>query len=337
MWILMALTLTEGINVSIVSGNLYVLEILGGYILVRAYCRTPNDLDCFIRYLKMGMIFIVIVGAIDHTQHQHWFMNLVSGHLGDPRGVDFRNGFLRAQATFDHPILYGTFCSFAAILIFYNEKSTARALAYLALCCAGCVLAQSSAPLLSLMAALGMMTYDRVLRAYPWRWKLLVTGIAVGIVALWTVSNNPLSFLIRTFTLDPQTGYFRLLIWEYAGDEVLNSPWIGIGFREWQRPSFMGGSIDSLWLGLAVTYGIPCSIFVIMMMLLAMRGAGPRSVRPDLNSHTARMSSALSMVLSLTIFICFTVFFWGAMWTFLGVLAALRTNLSEMLERDAVS
>jgi O-antigen ligase len=173
------------------------------------------------------------------------------------------------------------------------------------------------------------------LAAFPWRWKLLFAGIALGIAAVMVLSQNPLSFFIRHFTLDPQTGYYRLLIWEFAGAEALQSPLVGIGFREWAHPAWMSPSIDSLWLGLATTYGLPAAVLFGLAILSSMHRSEPQIPDRYLDPFLVRLSHTLSLVLSLAAFVCFTVYFWGAMWTFLGALAALRTNLEEARSMQA--
>ena len=40
----------------------------------------------------------------------------------------------------------------------------------------------------------------------------------------------------------PQTAFYRLLIRQYAGAEVMNSPLFGIGLRDWARMPGMVGS-----------------------------------------------------------------------------------------------
>ena len=270
--------------------------------------------------------FIVIgIALVDQWHGGHWFRNSVAQVFGQVQlPAAFRGGFLRAQASFDHPILYGTFCAFAGVLFFYGETKLWRGLLWLAICGFGCFLAQSSAPLLAYMLGALLIAYDRVLVAYPWRWKALLTTIGTLVIALMIASEDPMSFLIRHLTFDPQTGFYRLNIWEWGGAEVLNSPLVGIGYRDWIRPSWMGSaSVDSMWLGLAMNYGIPMSCLTAGAVFASMR-------RPAGNvpmNHRTRVGRGLSVVLSLAIFVCFTVAFWGVMWTFLAALTALRTNL----------
>ena len=69
-------------------------------------------------------------------------------------------------------------------------------------------------------------------------------AIAISVVFLTTV--NPLGWIFNHFTLDPSTGYFRLMIWDAAGADVMQSPIFGIGTTDdWFRPTWMSSSVDS--------------------------------------------------------------------------------------------
>jgi MFS family permease len=234
----------------------------------------------------------------------------------------------------EHPILYGTICAFAFAIIYYGLRNGSRRIWYLALCTFGCVLAMSSAPLLSLFIAIGIIVYDRLLGSYPWRWKLFWYAILLLVVALVVVKDDPVQTLIRNFTLDAQTGFYRLMIWEYAGAEALNSPFVGIGKRDWQRIPGMDSSVDTIWLVFALQYGIPTSILFGLAMLTSMRRSGPPVPERHLDPYLVKMRRGLSITICLAFGVGFTVHLWGVMLTLLGMLMGLRTTLEEMRGRE---
>ena len=66
----------------------------------------------------------------------------------------------------------------------------------------------------------------------------------------------------------------RVHIWHYGTPSVLNYPIFGTGFNDWERPSWMGGSIDNFWFVCAVRYGIPGFLFMAAGFLSVCFGLG---------------------------------------------------------------
>jgi hypothetical protein len=334
-WIILALAVIEGPATALISGSLLSLEVLGGYLVMRAYFTSRADVQVFMLWFGRAVIVLVAVAVIDHVAGSNFVSNTIAGLSGRSHGSEYRNGLLRATSTLEHPILYGTMCAMACVLLFYGTMRKTYRIGYVALCVFGCVLAMSSAPLLALIVGVGVMIYDSVLRSYMWRWRLLFSGMAFCAVLLFLVRDDPIQTLIRNFTIDAQTGFYRLMIWDYAGAEVLRSPWFGIGKGDWQRIPGMNGSVDTIWLVLALAYGIAAPVFFAVALLLAMKRSGPRMPERYLDSYLTRMRRGLSITICLVMFVGFTVHFWGVMWTLLGMLAGLRTTLEEMRAREA--
>ena len=259
-WIILALTVVEGIGTAIVSGSLLALEVLGGYLIMRAYFTTRQDIEVFVKWFGRAVIALICIAVIDHIAGSNAVSGTLARIFGKTHGSEYRNGILRATSTLEHPILYGTMCALACIILFYGTRRSTYRLGYAAICTFGCALAMSSAPLLALILGVGVMIYDAVMRTYPWRWKLFLSGIGFCVFTLFLVRNDPIQTLIRNLTIDTQTGFYRLMIWNYAGSEALNSPWFGIGKGDWKRIPGMNGSVDTIWLVLALAYGLAVPI-----------------------------------------------------------------------------
>ena len=60
-WILLALTVTEGIAVSADSGMLVVLEFLGAYLIMRAFVRTRRDVEAYVSCLTAAILFLCLL------------------------------------------------------------------------------------------------------------------------------------------------------------------------------------------------------------------------------------------------------------------------------------
>jgi len=71
------------------------------------------------------------------------------------------------------------------------------------------------------------------------------------------------------FTLDAVNGYYRLLVWQFAGIRSAIT-FLGIGMSEECSVRVDADNVDSIWLRLAMKYGIPGSL----MIALALIGSG---------------------------------------------------------------
>jgi hypothetical protein len=337
-WVWMSFAVNSGVGVSAVSGSLIVLEFSGGYLVVRAYFSSRSDVQQFVTSFGKAVIFLVCVALFDHLNGRNLFNDTVAslfGLVNYPSSL--RNGLLRATATLEHPILFGTLCTFAYIVFYYGKLTGLGRTLFMALSAFGCVLAMSSAPLLALFLGTCLILYDRILQSYRWRWKVFLGIGALMFGLLFLIKSDPFATLIRNFTIDPQTGFYRLMIWDYAGHEVLQNPYFGVNRREWAKGTPLDGSIDTIWLAFALAYGIPASILLALSLLTSMRQKGTLAPDRYLDPYLLRMRRGLSITISLAIFIGFTVHFWGVMLTFLGILAGLRTTIEESLTRQSNS
>jgi hypothetical protein len=336
-WTLVALSITAGFAKASVSGTLICLEAIGGYVIVRAFFTERDDIKFLIRCLGKAITAIILIAIIDYIVGRNFVSGLFSAAVGAPPPTsEYRNGLLRATSTLDHSILYATVCAFAGVILYYGTEGTWRA-KYMVMCVFGCLLGMSSAALLSAAFAVAIMIYDRLFQAYPWRWRVLLASIASAVLLLCLVKSDPVATLVRNFTLDAQTGFYRLLIWRYAGAEVMNSPWVGIGFRDWQRIPGMNGSVDALWLVFSLNAGIPMAVLYGLLILTSLRRKGPRLRDALHDPYLVRVGRGLSIVLSLVIITGFTVHFWGSVLTLLGVFVGLKTTVEEMRAREALS
>jgi hypothetical protein len=241
-----------------------------------------------------------------------------------------RNGIYRASSVFEHPILLGVAMAFALILAQTLPWGT-RLLISVG-CATGLIASISSAPLLAALMGFALMGYSKFFR-HRRRWTIIILAIGSPLLMFLLVHPNPFSFLSGHLLLDPTSGYYRLLIWQYAGPHVLDNPLFGIGaLGNWVRPSWMNASIDSFWLVLALNYGIPGSVLIA----LSLASAFWLPVRcQDVNDtvigiREERMAEAIGIVVFITFYVGFTVHIWGICWMLLSLLAGLRANLGNL-------
>ncbi len=327
---MVAVILMTGRYSSLSSSVAEMLEFGGGYLVVRGYFFGRPALDAFIHTLKIVTIAIVVCAALEQITSSYLITNIVASVWGDPStGPDFRNGLLRARSTFPHPILYGAFCAIAGTIFLYSESRGSNRFFYVGFCFVGCIFAMSSAPLISFAVAVGVYCYDRLLRKNAWRWKALMTVIFSAIAVVFMVANRPTSWLVANLTLDPSTGYFRQATWDRALYNIGESPITGYGFDAFGDPNefFDRASIDSIWLVVALRFGVPMVIFILLACITAcMRTGGPKATR---DSYMDRMRTAFTLVLVVFALAGLTVHFWHSLWVFWGMCIGMRACLRE--------
>ncbi|MFK4577999.1 hypothetical protein [Bradyrhizobium ottawaense] len=145
-------------------------------------------------------------------------------------------------------------------------------------------------------------------------------------LAVMAVTNDPLGWILSHLTLEPESGYFRLLEWNSALFQISQSPWTGYAFFDFGQVELH--SIDCVWLALSLRYGLPVIVFLFL--------ANVTSVLPVKNSrnrtgdpYMTKMSTAFSLILVMFMFIGLTVHYWNYMWIFWGVCIGIRASLRE--------
>src|SRR5579872_2311345 len=97
----------------------FVWDILGGYLVMRFFIQEPEDIERVIRTFA----FLATVLAICMLNERYRMEN-VFGYLGAMKIVpELRDGLVRAQATFSHPLLAGTFGATLVPLFFWYWNS----------------------------------------------------------------------------------------------------------------------------------------------------------------------------------------------------------------------
>jgi O-antigen ligase len=109
-----------------------------------------------------------------------------------------------------------------------------------------------------------LIVWDRMLRFVKARW-LILAFLGVMLVAVMTVGMqfDIEDFLVNTLAFDPISAAARFDIFRYGMREIAGSPVFGIGFNDWTRPFWKGGSFDNFWLLIAMRYGIPALVFLV--------------------------------------------------------------------------
>jgi hypothetical protein len=177
-----------------------------------------------------------------------------------PTQMDPRWGFRRAQGVFEHPILLGIFCAtLVSVAIFLFPGKRMRAMRWLGapVVVLAAMTSLSTGALLSMNTQFALIGWNAALRGVAKRWTILIWQVVALYVAADLLSDRtPFHLFVDYATFNSQSSYNRILIWEFGSAAVMNSPVLGHGTDDWERPSYMHASMDNFWLVVAFRYGL---------------------------------------------------------------------------------
>ncbi len=330
-WMIGASLGTSGFD-SLSSASAECIEFLGGYLVARGLIFGPAALDKFVRVLKVITVVVVLFAMADRISGRWMAQDIIAAifHSSSPPGL-LRNGVVRATSTLDHPILLGSFCALVSAVFIYSERTMLRRTFYCGICLIGCYLSQSSAGLLGFLIILAAYVYDRIMKQFSWRWRLLWIIVAMFAITLFFVSDHPFESLVYHFTLDRETGYYRLMIWEAATPRISLSPLTGYGFISLgtSEDDILNNSIDSAWLVYSLRFGLPMIAFLFLTNVASLWPVRQTSKNWTDDNFLVKMCSAFSMILVVFLLTAFTVHFWNYMWIFWGLCIGIRASLRE--------
>jgi len=322
LWSAVALAVNNPSSVVQQTGSTGV-EFLGGYLVARAYIRTPAAFIGLCRLL-VGVVLLMLPFAIVEALTTRSVLLEVLGSIPGVGTVavvftESRLGLDRVQATLEHPIHYGLFCSVVLSLCLVGLKGTmgtGRRLVSGVLIFGAGFLALSSAAISALALQLGLILWSLAFARLRWRWWLLLGLFILAYIVIDVLSNRtPIRVFLHYMTFSAHTGYWRLLILEYGLQNVAANPIFGIGLNDWVRPAWMfTQSVDNFWLLSAMSFGIPGFIFLAGGYLLVLGRVMWRDFEGDRVLSQLRLAWVFTF-LGLS-FVLITVHVWGSMYSF---------------------
>ncbi|WP_018316141.1 O-antigen ligase [Bradyrhizobium sp. WSM2793] len=310
---------------SLSSASAVCLEYVGGYFVARGLLFGAA-VSTFIQVLKTFVIIVVFLALADSVTGRLVVHTTLAGIFQSAPllQADFRADLLRTASTFDHPILFGTFCTLSGAMLMSYEQTFAKRTWWVGVCLLGCILSMSSAPLLSFIIAIVAFAYECLMKNYSSRWSVFWLAVAGGMLAIFIIANHPIGWIITHLTLDPVSGYFRLMIWDLALLKIGQEPWTGFAFNPLNN-EILDYTVDCVWLQLAIRFGIPMIVLValtnIAAILPARRNASKVANDPPHWGFTTAL--VLTMLTGLT------VHYWHFLWIFWALCLGLRASLRE--------
>lgn len=299
------------------------VEFLGGYLVGRAYIRTPETFLSLCKWLILLVLITTPFALIETMTGRPLIIEAIKKLPGlnsvDIVNIEKRMGLERVQAVFAHPIHYGMYCSVAFSMVFValrgQMRSGARYLTSAVIVCSG-LLALSSGAMLAMVLQFGLIFWAAVFRKIQWRWWLLVGLFVLGYIVIDLLSNrSPIRVFMSYATFSAHNAYWRGIIFEWGMKSVWAHPIYGIGFHDWVRPAFMhSGSMDNFWLVVAVRYGIPAFVLLAVGYISGLYRIMRRNFEGDIRLTLIRLAWVFTFLgLSFTLS---TVHIWTNIYSF---------------------
>ncbi len=277
----------------------------GFYFIARVFIRNVEDIKQFGRQLSIIALPTAVFFAIEWTTGRNYFA--VFG------GVDFitwvRNGRLRCEGAFSHPLIAGYFWGVAIpfMATLYDRRGFHRKIAVTGTACSLLIVAAtaSSTPVLGVMAGLfGWCFYFVRYRIFH-----IVTGFITCVVALHIYMRAPVWQLIARFNVvGGSTGDHRYRLINAFLTNV--SDWFFLGFRNtdlWGRG--LGDVTNEFILqgvrGGFVTFALFVLLITYIMYLLQKR---TRAAKDDFSERFVTWNMWVVLFMQCTIFFSLSVF-----------------------------
>jgi len=240
----------------------------GIYFLLRVFCSSIDDVVFLFRTTAL-LLLPVAIEMIYESVAAH---NLFAVFGGVPDIPEIREGRVRANGPFAHPILAGTVGAVTLPLMIgiWRRHWVMAALGTLA-CLTIIVTSASSGPVLSALfsiAALCLWPYRRRMRLFKW-------SALAAYIALAVAMKAPVYYLIARIDIaGGSTGYYRARLLESSFEHISEWWLAGTDFTRHWMPSGVTWSpnhtdITNYYLSMAVMGGLP-----LMLLLIAILSKG---------------------------------------------------------------
>lgn len=317
-WKAAAFAHAHGFNEAIEPMGVAVMECFGPYLLARIFVRNPTQFHSVVKWVMGVVVFLLPFAIIETITTVPPLEAMLSKFLPTSGNANIggRLGLDRVQGSFEHPILYGVFCSSGIALSYFalSQSRGGKRFILPGVALLSTFLSLSTGPFVSAAIQVGLIIWDRLVTR-PKRWIILGGIVTFCYVTIDLLSSRtPLQVFITYLTFSSGSAYNRVLIWTFGSISVMEHPLWGIGFNDWRRPSWMGGSMDNFWLVQAVRGGLPVAIGLVGCILLISIGI---SRQKNLTEQVDRYRKAILITL-VGVFVAITsVHLWNAIYCWL--------------------
>ena len=307
-WIVVTLVYNNGVS-RFPYAMMTMVELFGGYLIGRVLIRSEADFRRLFRYALWVMIFLFPFVLVEFLTDRNILQEISRQFLPTLfKGESSRGrlGLYRVMAGFEHPILYGLFCSMTLTVLFLMARRALPRLILLAFVGFMTFASLSSAPLLAFAIQLGLLFWGRVMGN---RWAVLIGLLVTVYVTVDLLSNRtPVTILINYITFDANTAWTRILIWDFGSAEMWRHPVFGIGLNDWIRPQWLTGSVDNFWLLIGMHHGV---LGLALLMAAIVSGLWALLTAKGLSDDEKQLRSGYVITFAALCFTLATVHIWG--------------------------
>ncbi|RIV83040.1 hypothetical protein D2V07_17105 [Aurantiacibacter zhengii] len=333
-WMVLSFVMVSGDLQGFVSGAGLAIDVLVPYFVARVTIHNVADMRKLLIIYAPGIFAAGVIIMVEAVTHQPIIKPLVrsifsarAGFVESSSGsAEIRLGLRRSEGPFAHPILAGLILASAGCL--FATSGLRKWPMWLGVSCMLLsVFTVSSAAFLAILLGVGLIGYDKVSRFFTFLgWPIFMVGAAIGMLFIQFASDNGLIRFLLRFTLNPQTGYYRRLIWQYGTENVAANPLFGIAFAEYERLSWMNASVDAYWLADAIRHGLIVPLCFLVATLWALFALGRQSAAAT--SETDRhFMIGVAITLVVLVVIGFTVSFFGGVLLWFYIVLGVAVSL----------
>ncbi len=238
----------------------FLWDTFGCYFLLRFLIQGEEDIDRAIMCLTVLAVIVAIGMVNEQLTRQNVF-----GFLGGvPSVSEIREGRIRSQAVFQHPILAGTFGATLLPFFFWLWKSGKSKFAAILGGISSTVMVVTSA------CSTPLFTYGAAILAvclWPFRKQMRVVrwGIVVALVGLHLVMKAPVWFLISRIELvNGSSGYHRAMLVDHFIRNL--GDWWLLGTNSYQNWGYEMWDTSNAYVQEGETGGLLALIFFITVI-----------------------------------------------------------------------
>lgn len=336
-WMMVSFVQLYGPSIGLIRSVAIVLDTFGGYLIARGSISSLNDVRRVLILILPGLMFaagfFMIESISDRLMIRPFFSsifgNAVAYEAGGARGnlnllYERRLGLRRAYSVFSYPILGGiVLASLLPLFVMSGVKSKALYAGVAASLAA--FFSLSSAAFLALAMGIGLVVSDRLLPFFrPLRWPMISAFLAFYATLAEIALEGGIVGVVSRFTLNPATAYIRRMQWKYGGETVMENPWFGIGFGEYDRPEWLTAAIDAHFLALALRFGLVPPILFAIAIAIVMFSIG--RVAPRLPKSERDFLVGVNIMMVILVFSGMTVTYFSEANVFFMIALGIATS-----------
>jgi hypothetical protein len=340
-WILfsvVAFTLLWGEWGAFVNGMGVLLNAFGTYFVVRLLCRDTSDID----RTSKALAAVCVIVAVCMLCEQYTTRNFFHVFGGVPEFTRIREGKLRAQGAFAHPILAGTFGGTLLPLFMglWWQDTKSRTIAAMGMV-SSLVIAFTSGSSTALgaacagMGAMFFWRYRKHLRKLRW-------GLVITLIGLHLVMKGPVWALIGRFdVVGGSSGYHRYML----VDNFIRrfGEWWLVGVRDTNHWGWDMWDVANQFVDVGVKGGVfTFAIFIAMIVYcFKLLGKARKAAQDDVIAQRRLWTLGATLLANLVGFVGIayfdqTIMYWYALLALISTATVVSAS-STRVQRNAAA